>query len=177
MLCFSSSSFNFLRNIAMHNNSWSAVLSATCVLAFASAVRADEITTVESTTTTPAGSSFTTRSTTEGDPANAELLSRRTLIVPTGGPIATNESSSSMSQTQGVGNPKYIKRVNALREQVNTAVNKGWLTDADATPYRSRLDNLLAKANAVDSSDSSSNALEKQINEVNIELSDRLAKH
>jgi hypothetical protein len=145
------------------------------VLAFASAGRADEITTVESTTTMPTGSSVTIRSTTEGNPANADLLSRRTLIVPTG-PVATNESSSSISQTQGLGNPKYIKRVNALREQVNTAVTRGWLTDADASPYRSKLDDLLAKANAVDSSDASSNALEKQINEVNIELSNKLAK-
>jgi hypothetical protein len=146
------------------------------VLAFASACGADEITTVESTTTMPTGSSVTVRQTTEGNPADAVELGRRTLIVPTG-PIASRESTSSVTETKGLGNPKYIKRVSALRDQVNDAVSKGWLTDADAAPYRSMLDDLSAKAGALDSSDASSNSLEKQINEVNIDLSNKLAKH
>jgi hypothetical protein len=161
----------------MHNKSLIAVLSATCAIAFGSVGRAEEITTVESTTTTPAGSSMTIRSTTEGNPADAVTLGRRTLIVPTGGPVASNSSSSSVTESTGLGNPVYIKRVSALREQLNNAISKGWLTGSDVTAYQSRLDDLSAKANAVDSSDGSSNSLEKQINEFNIEFSSKIAGH
>jgi hypothetical protein len=160
----------------MHNKSWGAVLSATCAIAFASASKADEITTVESRTTMPSGSSLTVRSTTEGNPANADVLSRRTVIMPSG-PVATSSSSSSVVESSGLGNPLYIKRVSALREQLSKAVSKGWLTGSDVTIYQNRLDDLTAKANAVDASPGSSNALEKQINEFNIDFSSKIAGH
>jgi hypothetical protein len=160
----------------MNNKSLGALLSATCAIAFVSASRADEVTTVESTTTMPSGSSVTVKSTTEGDPANAVTLGRRAIIVPTG-PAATRSSSSSVTESTGVGNPIYIKRVSNLRNQVTDAATKGWISGSEASTYQTRLSDLAAKANAVDSSAGSSNALEKQINQFNIEFSNRIAGH
>jgi len=160
----------------MHNKSLGAVLSATCAIAFVSAGRADDLTTVESTTTMPSGSSVTVRSTTEGNPADAVTLGRRAVIVPTGR-AATSSSSSSVTLTSGRGNPVYIRRVSALREQLGNAVSKGWLTGSDVTSYQTRLDDLTAKANAIDSTSAASSALEKQINQFNIDFSSKIAGH
>jgi hypothetical protein len=160
----------------MQRKIWAQLSSMTCLLAFATASRADEITTVQSTTRLPGGSSVTVNQITQGNPANAVPLRRTTLIMPTG-PVASSSSSSTLIEKQGLGNPIYIKRVENLREQLNTALAKGWLNSADASPFQMRIDDLSAKAHAVDMSTSYSNSLEKEINSLNIDLSQKLAGH
>jgi hypothetical protein len=73
-----------------------------------------------------------------------------------------------------------MKRVNMLRDQVTEGLAKGWMNSTDASVFQARLDELAAKAAAIDPMGASSAAtdfLESQINALNIDLSRKLNSH
>jgi hypothetical protein len=94
-------------------------------------------------------------------------------------PDPLQTSSSSYSETDGFGLPRYSKRVAMLIDQVNDAQSKCWITAVEASDYRDRLGVLALRAeNASNSTAEMRTMLEQEINAFNVELSTRLAiKH
>lgn len=136
-------------------------LSLSCLL-FCIPALADSITRTVTTTKSIFGNS---------DP-NLPLVGRN-LLVP--GNVATSSSQTTMLEQPFMGRPNYEHRLELLREQMDNAMSRGWLSDLDANVLNKQYSDILSQLRVAKEHGfpiDEANALERQLNLFNMQLAD-----
>ena len=102
-------------------------------------------------------------------PPDQVVTSEKMMIVPAPSSSTTTVSKSVETINSGLGLPKFDTRIQHLREQLNKGIANGWISSSDAVSFSNRLNDLGAVQNTA-----SSEILEKQLNQLNIDLSNRM---
>lgn len=131
-----------------------------------------------STVISPATTTYT--KTTVVQPAPLDTVTTRTVSVAPDAPIVSRSSSSTtISEEQsGLGKPLYGERLRALKEQLDKAESKGWITGTEALSLNNRYNDLVAQEAAVRAHGYlkvDCDAIEKNLTGFNIQLSQDMA--
>ncbi len=97
--------------------------------------------------------------------------------------IQSSRSSTPTTETTVIseklaGKPDYQHRLDLLKEQMDNALSKGWLSSADSSFLQNRFSDLASSLTLVREHgfpSEEAQALEKQFTSFNIELSDKMA--
>lgn len=97
--------------------------------------------------------------------------------------VESSRSSMPTSETTVIseklaGKPDYQHRLDLMKDQMDNAIDKGWLSSADASFLQNRYSDLASSLTLVRTHGFPSDeaqALEKQFTAFNIELSDKMA--
>jgi hypothetical protein len=98
-----------------------------------------------------------------------QVVSEKMMIVPAPSSSTTTTTKTVETLNSGLGLPKFDTRIQHLREQLNKAIANGWISSADAVGFSNRLNDLGAVQNTA-----SAEVLEKQLNQLNIDLSNKM---
>jgi hypothetical protein len=97
------------------------------------------------------------------------ITSQKMMLVPSPSSSTTTTTKTVETLNSGLGEPKFDTRIQRLRDQVNKAISNGWISTSDAVVFSNRLNDLSAVQNTA-----SSEVLEKQLNQINIDLSGKM---
>ena len=148
-------------------------LSTLALLSFSSSALADV---VERTTTYSPLSPVTTVKTVK-ETVNPDLESTRLWIFPAR-PAATNSSVTTITEGPFMGIENFSHRLSLMKDQLDLGVSRGWIGSGDAAMFDGRYSNIRSQIDLARSQGLTyelGNSLERQLNQFNIDLSDRMS--
>jgi hypothetical protein len=147
---------------------------------FAAPAIADSSSEVTTTTTTgvgkynvPVSDTTTTQTSSGGNPT--EVIKKHTVYTR----LSPADASQTITETKDTKSENYGERLKNFRSQLDTAIEKNWVTAAQATDLNSQYDKLVAQEATVRSHSfpkAERDDFEKQMNEFNIRLSGAMSK-
>ena len=151
-------------------------LSTLALLSFGSAALADV---VERTTTyTPLSPSSTvTTVKTVKQTVSPDVESTRLWIFPMR-PAASKSSVTTITEGPFLGIENFVRRLSLMKDQLDLGLSRGWIGPGDAAMFDSRYANLKSQIDLARSQGLTyalGNSLERQLNQFNIDLSQRMS--
>jgi hypothetical protein len=138
---------------------------------------ADEVTTTPTTGVgkynVPVSDTTTTQTSSGGNPT--EVIKKHTVYTR----LSPADASQTIVETKDTKSENYGQRLKNFRSQLDTAIEKNWVTAVQATDFNSQYDKLVAQEASVRSHSyrkAERDDFEKQMNEFNIRLSGAMSK-
>ncbi|PWT99972.1 MAG: hypothetical protein C5B53_04735 [Candidatus Melainabacteria bacterium] len=108
---------------------------------------------------------------------NPDVGTTRLMVFPVK-PVASNSSVTTITEGPFLGIENFGQRLSLMKDQLDLGISRGWIGSADAAAFDSRYANLKSQIDLARSQGLTyelGNSLERQLNQFNIDLSQRMS--